>query len=194
MSASKIRYRIGSRWIALGGLLLGLLAAAASAQAEECRPIPEGTVGNYLGRDMDRNDVLLESMRDKFVVVSFWASYCPPCREELPLLSSIQRQVGSDELQVVAINFDEDMRTLRKAYRSWKGWGDILLTRDSRGRAADELGVSYIPTTLVFDPRGNFIDASCGFTMDGFKKFVGRLNEHIMAERRVREKPVADED
>ena len=78
----------------MGGLLLGLLAAAASAQAEECRPIPEGTVGNYLGRDMDRNDVLLESMRGKFVVVSFWASYCPPCREELPLLSSIQRQVG----------------------------------------------------------------------------------------------------
>ena len=84
---------------------------------------------------------------------------CQPCRQELPFLSNVQDQVGGDELQVVAVNLGENGRTVGQAYRAWKGWGDLLVTRDLRGRASRAMGVSYVPTTLVFDPRGEFVDA-----------------------------------
>ena len=182
--------RVQAFWACLA---FWLLAAGATAHAEECRPIPEGAEVNYLGRDLERNDVLLESMRGKIVVVAFWASYCQPCRQELPFLSNVQDQVGGDELQVVAVNLGENGRTVGQAYRAWKGWGDLLVTRDLRGRASRAMGVSYVPTTLVFDPRGEFVDASCGFTIDGFKKLVGRLNNLILAERGARESKATEE-
>ena len=88
---------------------------------------------------------------------------------------------------MVAVNLGENGRTVGKAYRAWKGWGDLLVTRDRWNRASRSMGVSYLPTTLVFDPRGEFVDASCGFTMEGFKELVGRLNKLIVAERRARD-------
>ena len=58
--------RVQAFWACLA---FWLLAAGATAHAEECRPIPEGAEVNYLGRDLERNDVLLESMRGKIFQV-----------------------------------------------------------------------------------------------------------------------------
>src|SRR5262245_14870088 len=63
---------------------------------------------DLVGRDIHNHAVRLTSFRDKVVVVSFFATWCEPCRKELPMLEALQR-VGADKgLQVIAVNWKED--------------------------------------------------------------------------------------
>lgn len=67
---------------------------------------------NFLGRDSNGDDVILEDHKGKIVVISFWTSWCTPCLKELPILENIQNKVGTDKVKVIAINFKEDKKKI----------------------------------------------------------------------------------
>src|SRR5438067_9552928 len=94
-------------------LLLGatLLARAAAPSAGDAAP-------DYLGRNLDREVVRLNQYAGKPVVISFWATWCPYCLKELPILSGI-RKASKGAVQVIAIN-TEDRDTFRRVTRIMK--------------------------------------------------------------------------
>ena len=75
-------------------LALPLMSSRVLAQAEVGLPAPE-----YLGRDGGGNDFNLSAYQGKVVVATFWASWCAPCKRELPLLEGLQKTIGSAEGQ-----------------------------------------------------------------------------------------------
>src|SRR3546814_3550694 len=74
------------------------------------QPRPGDIPPDVLGNDRDGNPVTVSQYRGKVVIVTFWASWCGPCRRELPVLGKVQSIVGRDHLEVIAVNFKEDRR------------------------------------------------------------------------------------
>ena len=130
----------------------------------------------YLGRDRDGEEVNLENMRGKVTVVSFWATWCPPCLKELPVLENIQGQVGKDKLEVVAVNFKEPRKHFNKIKKKLANL-KLTLTHDRKGRISKKYGVTALPHVLIIDKQGKIIYQNLGYGEKGVMELVAKLNE-----------------
>jgi cytochrome c biogenesis protein CcmG, thiol:disulfide interchange protein DsbE len=88
------------------------------------------------------------------VVVNFWASWCPPCVEEFPVLMQAQRQLGPDGLQVVGVNSQDNEREARDFLADMDAEGLFPHVNDPRGERAVEWGVFGLPETFLIDRDG----------------------------------------
>lgn len=90
------------RWVA-GVLLACVMVCAAHAGAPK---VGEGDMPpDVLGKDETGQPISLESLRGKVVILTFWATWCPYCLKELPILENIQNLAGKDRIEVIAINW-----------------------------------------------------------------------------------------
>lgn len=109
------------------------------------RPAPDFTV-----RDSDR-EVALHALRGKVVVLNFWATWCPPCVEEMPSLVAMQAKMKAS-VTVLAVSLDLD----ESAYhRFLKNRGINLLTvRDADKKSSELYGTFGYPETYIIDAQG----------------------------------------
>jgi thiol-disulfide isomerase/thioredoxin len=91
-------------------------------------------------------------LRGRAVLLNFWASWCPPCRAEMPTLQQVADFYGPDKLLVLAINFKEPAARALKFAASTGLTLPVLL--DTDGSVARQWGVNVFPTTLTLDHRG----------------------------------------
>ena len=121
--------------------------------------------GFTLNRLDGSGQVSLQALRGKYVIVDFWATWCPPCIRELPVFDEWARQ--SESLEVLAVVFqDSRERALSWVQENLRG-GAIAL-EDPDGSAASSYGVSMdtgIPETFLLDPNGEVVPAcdSCNY-------------------------------
>ncbi|QNI35697.1 TlpA family protein disulfide reductase [Edaphobacter albus] len=92
----------------------------------------------------------LSKLRGKVVLLNFWASWCPPCIEELPTLMELHRRMP--EVVIVAVSIDEDAEKYQKFLT--KNHVDLLTVRDSSQRIETMYGTVQIPETYVIDREG----------------------------------------
>ena len=94
----------------------------------------------------------LPDLQGRAVLLNFWASWCEPCRAEMPTLQQVADLYGPDKLLVLAINFKE---SAARALQFAKTTGVSLpVLLDTTGKAAGQWGVKVFPTTLMLDNRG----------------------------------------
>ena len=94
----------------------------------------------------------LADLKGRPALLNFWASWCEPCRAEMPTLQQIADLYGSDKLTVLAVNFREPAA---RAIQFAKTTGVTLpVLLDTDGRAAQKWGVKVFPTTLMIDAQG----------------------------------------
>jgi thiol-disulfide isomerase/thioredoxin len=128
-----------------------------------------------LGVDRAGEAVTVSQHRGKVVVVSFWASWCGPCLKELPILENLQRAVGKEHLQVVAINFREDRREYMAMVRRLKG-AQMTLTHDRYGKLSEPYKIKGVPFMLVIDRSGRIAYRHMGYSEDMLGDFVDQIN------------------
>jgi thiol-disulfide isomerase/thioredoxin len=105
-------------------------------------------------KDLRGRTVRLESFRGKVVLLNFWATWCPPCRAEIPDLVALQRDHGAKGLQVVGVTCPPYSRAaVTKFVKDQKVTYPILL--GTKGLAARLTGTDVLPTTLVIDRDGS---------------------------------------
>lgn len=122
-------------------------------------PLPLGSaLPAYEARTLDGEPFALSGLRGKPLVVSFWATWCEPCVEELPLLTTLKQARADDDLEVVAISVDELEPARIRDFAREHGL-DVTLLRDASGRAAT-FGVPPLPATFVFDREGRLAFAT----------------------------------
>lgn len=94
----------------------------------------------------------LSDYRGKVVLLNFWASWCAPCRAEMPSIERLRRTLRGEPFAVLAVNVDEDARAARR-FVERTGIGFTVLV-DPDARAAREWGTRALPTTFIIGPDG----------------------------------------
>ncbi len=113
------------------------------------RPVPALAFQNDSGKT-----VRLSDFRGKVVVLNVWATWCAPCREEMPTLDRLQAQLGGPKFEVVALSVDHDgSRGVQQFFRDI-GVKYLRWYIDPTPRTLDELKVFGLPATLLIDPKG----------------------------------------
>lgn len=122
--------------------------------------LPDQAPGFEL-RDLDGGIVALEDLRGSTVVLNFWASWCMPCRAEIPAFSRFAR--SHPEVHVLGIAADGSPAELREAAEAL-GIDYTVLVADAETKAA--YGVTTLPTTVVVGPDGDVRYAHSGIMLD----------------------------
>ena len=90
-------------------------------------------------------------------------------------MNSIQRQAGSDRIQVIAINYKEPAAQYSKARKAYKEF-EIIFVRDRRGSVAKKFGIAGIPHMLIIDADGRVVFRHIGYKDAELEKIVAELN------------------
>jgi len=104
--------------------------------------------------DANEAKIGLENFRGKVVVMNLWATWCAPCREEMPSLDKLQARLGGPDMEVVAISVDRAGLTKSKAFLDDIGAKSLALYADPSMKILRLLGVPGLPVTIVFDREG----------------------------------------
>jgi thiol-disulfide isomerase/thioredoxin len=111
-----------------------------------------GPLGSFSLVDTEGRTWQPADFRGRAVLLNFWATWCPPCRAEMPALQQLADRHGADRLLVLAINFKEPASRARKFVQDTGLGLPVLLDVD--GRTAAQWDVRIFPTTLLIDAAG----------------------------------------
>jgi thiol-disulfide isomerase/thioredoxin len=109
---------------------------------------------------LDRRSLDLRSLRGEVVVLNFWASWCGPCRHELPALNALHAEIAPRGGQVIAVSIDEDPANVATFARVHAL--TLPIVPDGPSGLAHELDLQHLPMTLVLDR-----DGAVALTVDG---------------------------
>jgi peroxiredoxin len=129
----------------------------------------------FVGRTYDGQAIALSAYAGKVVVLSFWASWCVPCRKELPILEGIQQTAGKERVQVIAINI-ESLDIFRRIARKMTSL-QMLVASDTDEEAQKAYGVSGIPHMVIIGKDGIIVRVHRGYNEEGVDKVVKDLNQ-----------------
>jgi thiol-disulfide isomerase/thioredoxin len=133
-------------------LLIALLAAQRVAFAEDLKPWRGGPTPALSLSDAEGKTVGLRDLRGKVVVINFWATWCEPCRDEMPSLARLQRQMAGKPVVVLAVNMGESESKVADFLGRFNIDLKVLFDRDMR--AASRWKVRALPATFVVGPDG----------------------------------------
>ena len=119
-----------------------------------------GSAPAFTLTDLNGKPVSLADFRGKVVVLNFWATWCPPCRREIPDFIDLQREYGSRGVQIVGIALDEPEKVQAFARQNGMNYPVLL--------GSDEISMKYggiegIPTTFIIDRDGKIVNRFEGF-------------------------------
>jgi len=122
----------------------------------------------------------LADYQGKHIVLNFWATWCAPCRVEMPMLSDLQTELGGESFEVVTIATGRNAPPAMKKFFDEIGVANLPLHRDPKGQLAREMGVFGLPITLILDPEGREIARLRGdahWNSDSAKAIISALIE-----------------
>jgi peroxiredoxin len=153
-------------------LLAGVLAGCNRGP----KPAMIGTAApEFTVTDADRT-VDLKELKGKVVVLNFWATWCPPCVEEMPSLVRMQKELKDRGVTVLAVSMDDDARQYHAFLE--KNKVDLLTVRDPRQKSNELYGTFKFPETYIIDRQGvlrrKFIGA-VDWTQPDILDYLGKL-------------------
>ncbi|HWL63862.1 MAG TPA: TlpA disulfide reductase family protein [Steroidobacteraceae bacterium] len=135
---------------------LFIAAAALSLLCGAAQAMKVGdTAPDFTRTDVAGKQVQLSKYRGQLVLLNFWASWCAPCREEMPLFSKWQRELGPRGLQVIGISMDDDAAEMKKFLAEFPVTYPIV-TGDAKF-AEHFGGVLGVPLSYLIDARGRVV-------------------------------------
>ncbi|MDQ6924081.1 MAG: TlpA family protein disulfide reductase [Pseudomonadota bacterium] len=99
----------------------------------------------------------LADFRGKVVLLNLWATWCGPCRKEMPTLDRLQQQLGSTDFEVVALSIDRGGQAVVKSFFDEIDIRALAIYVDTTAEAGTRLGMIGVPTTLLLDRTGREI-------------------------------------
>ncbi|MGH8222149.1 MAG: TlpA family protein disulfide reductase [Woeseiaceae bacterium] len=163
-------------WAVVG--VLGLAVSGAGAYlsmrtGDESKPAPQGAfefrthakslpVPELAFEDGAGRKRALADFRGRAVLLNIWATWCVPCREEMPALDRLQQKLGGPGFEVVALSIDAGGVGAVKQFYNEIGIRALAIYVDPASRAMGALGLVGIPTTLLIDRQGREIGRRTG--------------------------------
>lgn len=125
-------------------------------------------------KDLNGKEVSLSDFKGKKVFLNFWASWCPPCKAEMPDIEKLFGQTKDSDLVILAVNIGEDKSTAKSFIDSHKYNFTVLL--DSDQSIASKYNIVAIPTSFFIDKEGNIVSTiKGGMTLEQMKDNISKL-------------------
>jgi len=99
----------------------------------------------------------LEDYRGKYVLVNFWATWCAPCRKEMPQINALQKEFGGDDFEVLTIASGRNSPEGIKRFFNEAGIDSLPRHQDPRQSLSAQMGIFGLPITVILDPEGREI-------------------------------------
>jgi peroxiredoxin len=164
----KIRWAIAAvAALALAGVVVGTIVSVRTPPREVARSCEAGAKPanlNFTLKDMHGQDVVLSRFKGKVLVLDFWATWCEPCKVEIPAFVDFQEKYGKDGLQMVGISIDDTPAQLEPYVKDMKMNYPVLVGKD-RDDVQDAFGpLVGIPVTVVISRDGKVCASHAGLT------------------------------
>lgn len=161
-----------------------LMAAGMTAFAADLPPLSHSLTGQaakapapaLVLKDIDDKSHDLASLKGKVVLVNFWATWCPPCRREMPSMDRLAQKLAGTAFVVLAVNIGEDADTIHTFTSQLDTAPSFPILLDPHARTMQTWKISGLPTTYLIDPQGRIAYSAVG----------GREFDHPEIERQVR--------
>ena len=156
-------------------LALSLLAGcattgAASAPAQSVgAPLPPLVLEKWAGGRLE-----LDAFHGKVVLLDLWASWCPPCKDELPVLDDLAVRLADSGVVIIALSVDED-RAAAEAFLATRPRWSLVLAHDPQGRVPEQLQPPKMPTSYIIDAGGIVRHVNAGFELADAARIEARL-------------------
>jgi thiol-disulfide isomerase/thioredoxin len=113
-------------------------------------------------KDSSGNEVKLSKWQGRVVLLNLWATWCAPCRKEMPTLNGVQKQLGSVDFEVVALSVDRKGLEASAAFLKETGADALGLYVDETAKSLGDLQAFGLPSTLLIDRKGREIGRLLG--------------------------------
>ena len=118
---------------------------------------PKATSDAPFNLEDDAGQASLEDYRGKYVLVNFWATWCAPCRKEMPHLSELQTELGGPDFEVLTIATGRNSPTGISKFFKEVGIANLPRLQDPKQSLASQMGIFGLPITVLVDPEGREI-------------------------------------
>ncbi len=151
------------------GLVLAVSTFAVTASADQA---PDFTLQSSTGEN-----VRLAEQRGQVVMLNFWASWCGPCRTEMPLLDEMSQRYSAAGFVLYGVNVEEDNTDAKKLIKDLGVTFPILY--DTESKASSLYNVDAMPTTVVIDKKGEVRYVNRGYKPGDENKYRDQIRELI---------------
>jgi peroxiredoxin len=151
-----------------------VVLALSSAQA--AAPALAGPAPDFTLRAMDGTNVRLQEQRGRVVLINFWATWCGPCRQEMPLLNKLYEKYRSSGFVLLGVNVDDDPRNAEALAAKLGVTFPVLL--DSAKAVSKSYDLKSMPSTVLIDRDGQVRHLQRGYQdgyVDNYEKQVRAL-------------------
>ena len=119
--------------------------------------VPEATSDAQFDLADGAGQTSLEAWRGKYVLLNFWATWCAPCRKEMPMLSELQTEFGGDDFEVLTIATGRNSPAGIQKFFEETGISNLPRHQDPKQALASQMGIFGLPITVLIDPEGREI-------------------------------------
>jgi thiol-disulfide isomerase/thioredoxin len=120
------------------------------------------SVPDLVFKDSSGTDVKLSKWQGRVVLLNLWATWCAPCRKEMPTLNDVQKQLGSKDFEVVALSVDRKGLEASSAFLKETGADSLGLYVDATTQSLEDMQAFGLPVTLLIDRKGREIGRLLG--------------------------------
>ncbi len=123
---------------------------------------------------IDGKDMRLSDLKGDVIILNFWATWCPPCREEIPDFIELYDEYHRKGLSIIGVSVDRGESEVREFYTNNNMNYPVLMANDKV--VADYGGIRGIPTTFIIDTNGDIVEKLVGLrSKDVFEKYIKKM-------------------
>lgn len=152
------------------GVVATLIISVSASAATAPTPAPDFTLKSSAG-----DNIRLSEQKGKVVMLNFWASWCGPCRQEMPLLDGIYKKYSKTGFVLLGINVEEDSTDAKKMLKNLNVTFPILF--DSDNKLSNLYKLDAMPTSIIIDKKGKIRYIDRGYSPGDENKYRDQIME-----------------
>ena len=136
------------------------------------------TYENVIFKDVNEKDVNLDDYKGKLLILNFWATWCAPCREEMPSIDNLQANIDLNNLKIFPINIGQENITKAESFFKNLNIKNLDIYFDPPITLAKKFSLRGVPTTIFFNKEGKEFARIMGSIDFNDKKFINWLKAY----------------
>ena len=127
-------------------------------------------------KDINQNNIDLANYKGKLLLINFWATWCAPCKEEMPSLDDLQSNINFTNLEILPINIGQEDKLKSKTFFNELKIKNLDIYFDSKLNLTKKFSLRGIPTTIIFNKEGKELARIIGSIDFNDEKFISWLS------------------